>query len=257
MSYQILSYERIDHIEVIRITSPSDTRAEMEHLANEVADVCSEITLDKDIRVIVVTGTGEKAFAIGEDLTPQVSETKQERGTGFCSIAEPIAKLNQPVIAAINGDAIGLGLELTLACDIRISEEGSRFGLPQVSKGNIPWDGGTQRLSRLVGRSKALEMLLTGDLIGAQEAYRIGLVNKVASPGELMTAALDVAREVASKGPITLRYAKEAIHDGMDLTLEQGLRLEADLYFLLHTTRDRTEGIRAFQQKRSPQFEGE
>ena len=171
-------------------------------------------------------------------------------------IVEQIASIDRPVISAIDGEVTGLGLELALACDIRIATEISHFGLPHVREGLIPWDGGTQRLSRLVGRSKAMEMILTGEIIDAQEAYRIGLVNRVVPPKELMSLVMDMAREIASKGPVALRYAKEAIHKGMDLTLEQGLRLEADLYFLLHTTKDRTEGIRAFQEKSSPRFEG-
>jgi enoyl-CoA hydratase/carnithine racemase len=160
------------------------------------------------------------------------------------------------VIAAINGDATGQGLELALACDIRVATEASHFGLPHIKKGLIPWDGGTQRLSRLVGSGKTLEMILTGEMIDAQEALRIGLVNKVVPREELMKAVTGLAQEMASKGPIALRYAKEAIHKGMDLTLEQGLRLEADLYLLLHTTKDRSEGIKAFREKKVPRFEG-
>ena len=147
-------------------------------------------------------------------------------------------------------------MELALACDIRIASETSLFGLPQIKSGLIPWDGGTQRLSRLVGKGKALEMMLTGEVLEAREALRIGLVNRIFSPDKLMTAAMEMAKEMASKGPISLRYIKEATYKGMDMTLEQGLHLEADLYLLIHTTKDRTEGIRAFQQKRIPKFEG-
>jgi len=161
-----------------------------------------------------------------------------------------------PTIAAINGDAFGQWLELALACDIRISAEDARFSMPQVTYGEIPWDGGTQRLARLVGRGKALEMILTGEVIDALEAYRVGLVNRVVPRKALMKEAIALASEMADKGPIALRFAKEAVCKGMDLTLEQGLRLEADLYFLLHTTQDRTEGIRAFIEKRPPKFEG-
>jgi enoyl-CoA hydratase/carnithine racemase len=160
------------------------------------------------------------------------------------------------VIAAISGDAIGQGLELALACDIRIASEASRFGLPQIESGVIPWDGGTQRLSRLVGKGKALEMILTGEMIEAQEALRIGLVHKVLPKKDLTEVTMKMAQEMASKGPIALRYTKEAIYKGMDMTLEQGLHLEADLYLLIHTSKDRTEGIQAFREKKKPQFEG-
>jgi enoyl-CoA hydratase/carnithine racemase len=145
---------------------------------------------------------------------------------------------------------------MALACDIRIAGETSRFGLPQIKKGLIPWDGGTQRLTRLVGRGKALEMILTGETMSAEEAYRFGLVSQVVPPKELMAIVMKMAREMASKGSIALRYTKEAVYQGMDLTLEQGLRLEADLYLLIHTTKDRTEGIKAFREKRVPKFEG-
>ncbi len=172
------------------------------------------------------------------------------------SFTEPISKLDRPVVAAISGDAIGQGLELALACDIRIASETSCFGMSHIKSGLIPWDGGTQRLSRLVGKSKALEMILTGEMIEAQEALRIGLVNKVVPKKDLTEVTMKMAKEMASKGPIALRYTKEAIYKGMDMTLEQGLRLEADLYLLIHTSKDRTEGIQAFREKRTPKFEG-
>jgi enoyl-CoA hydratase/carnithine racemase len=145
---------------------------------------------------------------------------------------------------------------MVLACDLRIAAETARFGLPQIKAGLIPGNGGTQRLARLAGRGKALEMILTGETIDAREAYRVGLVNKVAPLQELMSTVMGMAREMASKGSIALRYTKEAVYQGMDLTLEQGLRLEADLYLLIHTTKDRIEGITAFREKRAPKFEG-
>ena len=254
--YQAIKYQKKGHVAVIKINAPAKDQVELPRLHDELAELYDEIVWDEEIKVIILTGIGEKSFSMGVSLKETISRVQGEQQIRIFSIAEPIAKLDRPVIAGVNGDAIGQGLELALACDIRIATETSRFGLPHISSGLIPWDGGTQRLARLVGRAKAAEMILTGDIIDAQEAYRIGLVNKVVPPAELLTVTMDMAREMASKGSVALRYVKEAIHEGMDLTLEQGLRLEADLYFLLHTTKDRTEGIRAFQEKRKPEFEG-
>jgi enoyl-CoA hydratase/carnithine racemase len=256
MPYQALTLGKKGSVTIINIIDTLNPPIKISQLANELTEICTEITWDESIKVVVLTGTSEKSFSMGIDLISTVSGIKEEDKTKFWSLADPIAKLDRPVIAAISGDAIGQGLELALACDIRIGSETSYFGLPEIIAGHIPWDGGTQRLPRLVGRGKAIEMILTGEMIDAQEAYRIGLINKVVSPGELMAVAMDMAREMSTKGPISLRYAKEAIYKGMDLTMEQGLHLEADLYLLLHTTKDRTEGINAFLEKRTPKFEG-
>jgi enoyl-CoA hydratase/carnithine racemase len=228
----------------------------MSQLSNELFDLCEGISQDEEVRVLVLTGCGEKPFNMEIDWIEATPDTHEGLSNQFCSITEPIAKVGQPIIAAIYGDVIGQGLELALACDVRIAQETSRFGLPHIGAGLIPWNGGTQWLPRLVGRGKAMEMILTGEIIDAQEAHRIGLVNRVVPPDQLMSVAMNIAREMATKAPIALRYAKEAIHKGMDMTLEQGLRLEADLYFLLHATVDRTEGIKALRDKKKPQFEG-
>jgi enoyl-CoA hydratase/carnithine racemase len=171
-------------------------------------------------------------------------------------MAVSIGSLTQPVLGVINGDAFGQGLELALACDIRISSDQARYAMPQIQNHEIPFDGGTQRLPRLIGRIQAMEMLLQGHIIGAREALGIGLVNQIVPQDELMSSSLKTAEELAAKGPLALRYAKEAVIKGMDMTLEQGLRLEGDLYFLLHTTEDRKEGITAFREKRTPVFQG-
>lgn len=256
MSYDTVTLRREDHVVVINLISLGNDHVKMARLSDDFSDLCAEITLDEAARVIILTGEGQNSFSMGTDLLGGVSRTKEESQRKMCSIAELIAKLDRPVIAAINGDTIGQGLELILACDIRIAVDTACFGLPHITTGLIPWDGGTQRLSRLVGRGKAMEMILTGEAIDVQEAYRIGLVNRVVRANELMEVAMNIAQEMASRGPIALRYAKEAIYKGMDQTLEQGLRLEADLYFLLQTTSDRIEGVTAFREKKTPRFEG-
>jgi enoyl-CoA hydratase/carnithine racemase len=167
-----------------------------------------------------------------------------------------VAGIDRPVIAAVDGDALGLGLEIALSCDIRIASEKARFGLPQVARGRIPLDGGTQRLPRIIGRGKAMELLLTAETISADEALEIGLVSKVVPPEALAGEVDKLAETIAAKGPIALRYLKEVVNKGLDMTLEQGLRLEADLYFLLHTTADRTEGIKSYLEKRPPKYKG-
>jgi enoyl-CoA hydratase/carnithine racemase len=256
MPEKTLRYQKTNQSLVIYVNSPYSSPMWKTRTSAELNGLCDEIAWDEEIRVIILTGSEEKSFFAETSPIIPFPELGDETWANLSSLSEPISKLDKPIIAAINGDAIGQGLELALACDVRIAAKTSRFGLPQIKTGLIPWDGGTQRLARLVGRGKALEMILTGETIDAQEAYRVGLIHRVVPLKELMEAAMNMAWEMASKGPIALRYAKEAIYKGMDLTLEQGLRLEADLYLLIHTTRDRTEGIKAFQEKKSPQFEG-
>jgi enoyl-CoA hydratase/carnithine racemase len=255
MQNQSLTYEKKDGVLVIRI-HPVKKREEVVQLSSELRDLCTDALLDPGTHVVVLTGAEENAFLIdSETVSPGSGEDPfPEPSTG--SLAEPISRLDVPVLAAIHGDAIGQGLELALACDLRIASEDSRFGLTHIRTGAVPWDGGTQRLCRLVGKARAMEMILTGEVVDAREALRISLVSRTVPRGEVMTTVMGLAREMASRAPIAVRYAKETICKGMDMTLEQGLRLEADLYFLLHTTRDRTEGIQAFRNKRAPQFEG-
>jgi enoyl-CoA hydratase/carnithine racemase len=257
MIYQALNYQRKDFVMIIEILNPEGDLSKIARLSDELAEICEDITKDDEIRIVLLRDSRDKVFSsMGTGSVMQTQEAYGEPHQKLWSLAEPVAGLDRPVLAAVHGDAIGQGLELVLSCDMRIASEKCRFGFPQIKKGHIPCDGGTQRLSRLVGRAKALEMILMGEMIDAQEAFRIGLVNQVVSSEALMKAAIDMAREIAGKGPVALRYAKEAVVKGMDLTLEEGLRLEADLYLLIHTTRDRTEGIQAFRRKRTPRFEG-
>ena len=216
-------------------------------LAQELCAACEEINFDTSVRVVIITGSEGKAFCTG----------LPGRGKdGTYSLSTPVASLECPVIAAINGDAIGVGFELALACDIRIASANARFSLPYIGKGLIPSDGATQRLPRLIGRARAMELMLTGEAIWADEACRIGLISKVTADQKLMPTALEMGKEMAGKAALSLKYCKEAVLKGLDMTLDQGLRLEGDLYFLLHTTEDRTEGITAFKEKRKPHFKG-
>ena len=247
-------YEKRESVGVITLDSVSTGNAINSRMVSELENIRGEVAKDNDIRVLIVIG--REAFCIGTDLEDASKFANKNESIKRLSVSSIIASFDQPTIAAIDGDSFGQGLELALACDLRICTERTHFRMDQILHGDIPWDGGTQRLSRLVGRGKALEMILMGEIIDAREADRIGLVNKVVPPEKLMGIVMEMSEMMASKGPVALKFAKEAIGKGMDLTMDQGLRLEADLYFLLHTTRDRTEGITAFQEKRSPEFEG-
>jgi len=256
-------YSSKKHIARIALNRPRAGNVINPALAQELTGICERINQDDNIYVVVITGAGQHAFCRGNEMeqaqTGKAVETAlaklKETGTGF-HVASAMASIDRPVIAAINGDALGQGLELVLSCDVRLAAQSARFGFPQVAAGLMPGDGGTQRLPRIIGRGKALELILTGEIIDAGEALAIGLVSQVVPLKDLMATAEALAQNIADKAPIALRFIKEAVNKGLDLTLEQGLRLEADLYFLLHTTADRTEGIRAFVEKRKPQFKG-
>jgi len=247
MPYSTVIYTKKGHIASITLNRPEAGNRLNLKLAQELEDVCHQINQDDDVYVVILTGAGNKTFCKGSQL---------EKSGTIGSVASAIAGIEKPVIAAINGDALGQGLELILSCDIRLSSDKAKFSFSQVAQGLIPADGGTQRLPRIVGRGKALELILTAETITAGEALEIGLVSKVVPRRELIAEAEALAKTIAAKGPIALKFIKEAVNKGLDLTLEQGLRLEADLYFLLHTTKDRTEGIKAFLEKRTPKFKG-
>jgi enoyl-CoA hydratase len=247
MPYSTVIYTKKDHIASITLNRPEAGNSLNLKLAQELPDICRQINQDEAIYVVILTGAGDKAFCKGSEV---------EKSGTIGSVATAIAGIEKPVIAAINGDALGQGLEIILSCDIRLASDKAKFGFSQIAQGLIPADGGTQRLPRIVGRGKALELILTAETITAQEALEIGLVSRVVPHKELLAEAEALARTIAAKGPIALRFTKEAVNKGLDLTLEQGLRLEADLYFLLHTTKDRTEGIKAFLEKRTPKFKG-
>jgi len=226
---------------------PADAEA-LAQCSADLSDVCESIAWDEEIRVVVLSFDGN---------TGNLPDRTSSGEAVPMSLAGPVARLKQPVIAVVRGDALGQGLELALACDIRIAAEKALFGLPQTGEGRIPSDGGTQRLPRLVGRSRAMHMILTGEPIDAGEALRIGLVHRIATSESLMSVAMEMAREMTTKSPLSLGYVKEALYSSMDLALEQGLDKEMDLYLLLHSTSDRIEGITAFRKKRKPEFKGD
>ena len=251
MGFEMLTYQEADRVAVIKLPAPVQQSSELALLGAELAECCAGFRANPEARVLVVLGGGKDSFAMEGVLLgagPSIA------GPAF--LTEALASVERPVLAAIGGDALGLGLELALACDLRIAADQSRFAMPQVSRGVMTWEGGSQRLPRMVGRAKALEMLLTGDAMDAAEALRMGLVSRLHPADEVEPAALELARAMAQKSPISMEYCKEAVSKGMDLTLEQGLRLEADLYFLMHSTSDRQEGIEAFKEKRTPEFKG-
>ncbi|OGO31131.1 MAG: hypothetical protein A2Z29_00040 [Chloroflexi bacterium RBG_16_56_11] len=247
MPFETIKYSKKAHVARITLDRPEAGNVISDAMARELIEVCDRIGRDDAVYAVILTGSGRDFCRGGEAGVLR----------GYILPASVIAGIDRPVIAALNGDALGPGLELALACDIRLASSGARVGLPQVAGGTLPVDGGTQRLPRVVGRGKALELLLTADTVSAVEALEMGLVSYVFPPEALKGEVEKLAATIAAKGPVALKYLKEAIIKGMDMTLEQGLRLEADLYFLLHTTADRTEGVRAFLEKRQPEFRGE
>jgi len=246
MENQLISYKRKNHVGYIKLNVEKIDLA----AAQELERICGEIIGDNEVYLAVLTGNGG-IFNRGAEIDEIINA-----GFPVKTPAESIASLLCPVIAAVNGDALDEGLELALACDLRISAKNAHFGLSGVAKGKMPVDGGTQRLSRIAGKAVALEMILTGEPISAARAFECGLVNKIVPENSLEEEVENITAILSQKAPFALRYAKESVNSGLDLTLEQGLKLEADLYFLLHTTGDRTEGIRAFQEKRKPEFKG-
>jgi E-phenylitaconyl-CoA hydratase len=218
-----------------------------------------------DLRVAVLTGAGERAFCAGADLrgvgdfyrslTSAQRLRRSEQVPGLGGITKNLA-IDKPVLAAVNGHCLAGGLELALACDLRIASENATFGLPEVTRGIIPGAGGTQRLPRLVGPARALDLILTGRRIDAREAERIGMVTRVVPQAQLRSAALAVAHTIAANGPLAVRAAKAAVWRGLDLPLEEGLRLEQLLAEPVRQSEDAQEGVRAFLEKRPPDFKG-
>lgn len=257
--YKTLIYEKKDNIGVLTVNRPDKLNALSNELIEELDKLLEELEGDEELRVLVMTGAGEKAFVAGADIQELVDrdallgrKVSRKRQAVFSRIEN----LPIPVIAAVNGYALGGGLELALACSIRLCSEKAQFGAPEVKLGIIPGDGGTQRLPRLVGLGRAMEMVLTGDFIDAQEAHRIGLVNRIIPHDGLMEEAMKLAQKIAKRPPLAVRYAKEAVNRSQEGDSVAGYALESYLHALSCTTQDKKEGVAAFLEKRKGAFKG-
>ena len=248
--------EIVDRIATITLDRAATGNAIDQPTASELREACEQVDREDGVWVVIITGAGD-AFCRGTEPS-EVEGLRDEAETlRSLKVAESVAAIQKPVIATLNGDAIDQGLEIALACDIRIASQTATFGLTQVKHGFMPWDGGTQRLPRLIGASGAMELVLTSRIVDATEALEMGLVSEVVEAGQVMRRATEIASTMAGHGPIAARYLKEAMLKGLDMTLEQGLRLEADLNLILQGTADRAEGIRSFLERRKPRYGGE
>jgi len=254
-----LRVEFQDGVAEVTLHRPEVRNALNEATLRELGEVFTELAGDPAVRVVILTGAGERAFAAGGDIAAVVDFSPLQ-ARDFARLAQEVLdrveQCGKPVIAAINGFAVGGGCELAMACDLRIAAETARFGQPEINLGILAGWAGTQRLPRLVGKGRALELLLTGELIGAQEAWRIGLVNRVVPAAELLSTARELARTLAAKPPVAARLTKSAVHNGLEMDSSRAAGLEADLFALCFATSDQKEGMRAFLEKRPPRFSG-
>ena len=248
-----------DGIAVITINRPDKLNALNAATVARLDEVVRDVQGDSSIRAVIVTGAGEKAFVAGADIA-ELSRMGPVEGVQVSRAGQATFRLLEqtpkPVIAAVNGFALGGGLELALACHIRMASSRAKFGLPEVKLGIIPGYGGTVRLTRLVGRGRALELILTGEMIDAAEAFRIGLVNHIEEPDQLLASAYALARKIVANGPVAVALALESVDRGMSTTLDDAQLLESSLFGLLASTQDMREGMQAFLEKRTPQFRG-
>jgi enoyl-CoA hydratase/carnithine racemase len=252
-------YEKKGPIAYVTINRPKVLNALNAKTISELRSAFEDARDDSEVRGVVFTGAGDKAFAAGADIgemandTPLTAEQKTRSGQALTDLIENLGK---PVIAAVNGFALGGGCELSMASTIRIAAETAKFGQPEVKIGIMPGYGGTQRLPRLVGRGRALQLILSGEIISAQEAYRIGLVNEVVPPTSLLARAEAILNQFISNAPVGVKYSIEAVNKGLDTSLAEGLLLEASLFAICAGTEDKKEGTSAFLAKRAPKFQG-
>jgi len=259
MAYENLLIERDGGVLVVTINRPEKLNALNTRTVTEIGQVMEEASSDSAVHVVVLTGSGEKSFVAGADINELAVQTPvsgREHARSGQRVFDRIERLGKPVIAAVNGFALGGGCELAMACTLRIASDTAKFGQPEINLGLIPGYAGSQRLPRLVGRGRALEMLLTGAQITADEAHRIGLVNKVVPAASLMTEARALAHALAAKAPVAVRYILEAVAGGLEMSFSDAQDYEATLFGLVSTTDDMREGTRAFLEKRKAAFQG-
>jgi enoyl-CoA hydratase/carnithine racemase len=259
MAYENLLFEKKDGIAYVTLNRPKVLNALNRKTVEELRDALIDAREDDSVRVLILTGAGEKSFVAGADigeLAQQTPESGRETSLFGQGVFHLLETLGKPSICAINGFALGGGCELALACTIRIASKTAKLGQPEVKLGIIPGYGGSQRLARLCGKGVAQELCLTGEMIGAEEALRIGLVNHIYEPAELLAAAEAMAKKIIANAPLAVKYTMEAIERGMEMGQEEGLFLEATLFGLVCTTEDMREGTKAFLEKRPGQFKG-
>jgi len=258
MSYQFLTLEVSDRIATLSVNRPDKLNALNDATVAELGSAIDEVRARDDIGGLIVTGTG-RAFVAGADIselasqTPAIAKARAQKGQQVFRKFETSPK---PVIAAVNGFALGGGCELALACHIRIASDKAKFGQPEVRLGTCPGYGGTQRLPRIIGKGRAIEMIATAGMIDANEAYRIGLANKVVAAEELIGAATEMMKQILANGPLAVALCVEAIDRGLEMSLEEGMVLEANHFGLLAASEDMNEGMKAFLEKRTPVFGG-
>ena len=254
MAFENILLEKEDGIAAITFNRPDALNALNNQTRAEFYSAMKDVAADNNIKVVILTGAG-RAFVAGSDIK-ELKQTTSLDAHNIHRLGMVVEKMEKPVIAAVNGFALGGGCEIVMACDIIIASDKARFGQPEINLGIIPGGGATQRLPRLVGVCKAKELILTGDIIKAEEAEKIGLVNRVVPGENLMAAAKEIAKKIAAKSKATVRLAKDVINKGMQTSLETGLDYEREIYSLCLTLEDKEEGINAFIEKREPQFKG-